>query len=440
VSRPPKQPIHFAAFGYEPGRMKPIHLATGYFLAITGRFFRLEWLNKAAVISHKDGLKDDYVTATLLDALRADHRLGDRIDGAKLNTIRGHLNAVMDNDAAVFAAYAPYSTFGNDYTLSSARFVTSHKRLDGYAGYFLSRVLSRTETGQAIIDFSRRWIEEAADPVERFTEPLLDLPETAHDWVNQFESKFGNFDDTRLDQIAARMASQTGACRLLCQNLDLSTPHPARLRFLIIALGMWLLTYLVAEAADASDESGGSILFMDFLGKTRSRCRAQSCASFARHRELIYRAYPAWKDAGRFADLDAHYGEFKNDFKILEQHFSDLAVRIGLAQPRAAQAKRKHYELQPDTCRTLLTSVMEAGELADLPTISKRLKETWGACIGAGVDDRADLHAAGYLGLDDDDDLRPNRAAFVRLLKTLDLAFEPSDGLVLCALDNDLFS
>ena len=116
---------------------------------------------------------------------------------------------------------------------------------------------------------------------------------------------------------------------------------------------MWLLVYLIVEAEEASGESGDLILFMDFLGDTKSRCRAHSCASFARHRELIYRAYPAWKDAGRFEGIEANYAEFKNDFKILEQHFSDLAVRIGLAQPRAAQAKRKHYELQPDTCRTL---------------------------------------------------------------------------------------
>ena len=50
-------------------------------------------------------------------------------------------------------------------------------------------------------------------------------------------------------------------------------------------------------------------------------------------------------------------------------------------------------------------SVMEADELSDLPTVAKRLKDTWGVCTGASVEDRADLHAAGFIGLDDDDDL-----------------------------------
>ena len=85
--------------------MKPIHLATGYFLALTGYYFRLEWLNKAAVISHKDGLRANTSSAALVDLLRADQRLGDRIDVAKLNFLRNQLNAVVDNDAAVFAAY-----------------------------------------------------------------------------------------------------------------------------------------------------------------------------------------------------------------------------------------------------------------------------------------------------------------------------------------------
>ena len=154
MSKRPKQPVHFAAFGYEPGRMKPIRLATGYFLAVTGFYFRLEWLNKAAVISHKDGFKGNYVSGALVDLLKADQRLGDRVNVAKLNFLRNQLNAVVDNDAAVFAAYGDYSTFGNDYTLSSQRFVTGHNRLDGYAGYFLKRVFERTEDGRVVLEFS----------------------------------------------------------------------------------------------------------------------------------------------------------------------------------------------------------------------------------------------------------------------------------------------
>ena len=418
-------------------RMKPIHLAAGYFLALTGAFFRLEWLNKAAIISHKDGLKGEYTTTTLLEILRAEDRIGTTIDRTKLDHLRAQLNATLGNDGAMWAAFAPYSAFGNDYTFTSARLLTNQKRLDGFAGLFLMRVFERTESGQAVLEFSRTWIEQAGDLMERFVQPLLDPSESTEGWTHRFEEKFGEFDEDRLDAIAARMQSQTAACARLCRNLNGLAPHPSRLRFLTIGLSLWLLSYLIHEASAASNAIGGHLLFADFIGDTKSRCRAQSCASFARHRELIYRSYPAWNQAGRFQEIEANYSEFKDDFKILEEHFSDLAVRCGLAQPRAAQAKRKHYELQPDTCRALVMSLIEDSHVVELPILAQRLKETWGICVGAAIDDRADLHAAGYHGLDDDDDLRVNRGAFIALLKKLELAFEPSDGLVLCALQND---
>ena len=41
--------VHGAALGYQPFRMKPVHFATNFLLALTGRYYRLEYLNKASV-------------------------------------------------------------------------------------------------------------------------------------------------------------------------------------------------------------------------------------------------------------------------------------------------------------------------------------------------------------------------------------------------------
>ena len=41
--------VHGAILGYQPYRMKPVHFATSFLLALTGRYYRLEYLNKAAV-------------------------------------------------------------------------------------------------------------------------------------------------------------------------------------------------------------------------------------------------------------------------------------------------------------------------------------------------------------------------------------------------------
>ncbi|MGH6925214.1 MAG: hypothetical protein ACRED5_15895, partial [Propylenella sp.] len=40
--------VHGAILGYQPHRMKPVHFATSLLLALTGRYFRLEYLNKAS--------------------------------------------------------------------------------------------------------------------------------------------------------------------------------------------------------------------------------------------------------------------------------------------------------------------------------------------------------------------------------------------------------
>jgi hypothetical protein len=444
MSKPTKQQIHGAAFGYEPGRMKPVHFATGYFLAITGRRYRLEWLNKTAVTTHKDGLKDDYLPENLLDILRTDQKVSSRVDLVKLQELRQQINAAVDNDSAVFAAFSPYSQFGNDYTLTSARFVTDHKRLDGFAGYFISRVFERNDDGRTVREFSETWISQSADPLERFVTPLLDQADDADDWDNRYDGKFGELNDARLDAISAQMRSQTAAVAQLCRNLDANTPHHSRLRSLMLAVSTWLIAYLLRESANVSGQTQRLLLFMDFLGQPGTRCRSQSRASFARHREMLYRSYEAWNSAGRFAAYGESFELFRHgrsgllDVKFLEQHFSDLSVRIGLAQPRASQVRQKHYECQPDTLRMLINSVLIGDELLPFPQLAERLKGIWGTCFGGCVDDHAELQEAGYLGLDEDDDLRANREAVVKLLKTMDLAVEPSDGLVLCAIDNEL--
>lgn len=255
----------------------------------------------------------------------------------------------------------------------------------------------------------------------------------------------------RLDEVNLLMQAQTAAVLQLCRNLDTSTPHHFRMRSLTLALSCWLASYLLRESAHAlgQPEEERLLLFMDYLGQPGTRCRSQSRASFARHREMLYRSYETWNLTGRFSGFEDDYLQFSpidkktsqrkdSDFKFLEQHFSDLAVRIGIAQPRAAQVKLKHYECQPDTLRTLVTSVLTDDEVLPLPRLAERLKNIWGLCFGGCVDDHTALQEAGYLGLDEDDDLRANREALVELLKKMDLAVEPSDGLVLCSINNDL--
>jgi hypothetical protein len=178
---------------------------------------------------------------------------------------------------------------------------------------------------------------------------------------------------------------------------------------------------------------------MDFLGGGNQRLRAASRLSFSRQRGLVFESYKALREQGKIEFNDRDFAKDKEkrgppDFRFLEEHYSDLAVRIGFAQPRAFQARRKHFELQPDTARLLSLSVIEPSQpLLTVEELAAKLRDVWGICFGGCDDDLTVLRGFGHEGLDEDADLQPNRQAFVDLLKRLNLAVEPSDGLILCA-------
>jgi hypothetical protein len=83
----------------------------------------------------------------------------------------------------------------------------------------------------------------------------------------------------------------------------------------------------------------------------------------------------------------------------------------------------------------LVGSVLENEELITLPDLSRRLRDTWQIAFGGCDDDGEFLANQSIVGLDEDDDLRLNRDCFIRQIKTLGLAIEPSDGLVLCGIN-----
>ena len=85
----------------------------------------------------------------------------------------------------------------------------------------------------------------------------------------------------------------------------------------------------------------------------------------------------------------------------------------------------------------LLSVITSDNPLVTFEDVARALRQVWGVSLGGCDNDLANLRQHGYEGLDEDADLEPNRDAFVELLKRLNLATEPSDGLVLCAVDSE---
>ncbi len=434
-----KSETSFQAFGYHLDAIKPVHLANGFFLSLTGKHYRLEWLNKLAVVTHKKGLVGDYMTSNLREILAEEkHAIKSGLSEADLGLLRFQANAIVANDDAVYAAFDDYSAFGNDYTLSSPKFLTDIKRKDGYAGHFLHSIFSVTEAGRHIIEIAKQEFEREGDSLARLFQPVLESDEVEVEWDNRFEEKLGVLSMDELEAKAASMSLVTaGILRLLSTSRSIESRY-SFLRQLVTALGAWLILYLVREASSAVG-AGAPLLFCDFTGNHSKKCRSRSANCFSRHRELIYQSFHSWAESGKLASLDAYRdkkGRF--DLKDVERHFQDLAVRIGLAQPRAATVRAKHYEPQADTVRTLVMSLLAPDEgPITVQELATRLRSTWGIAFGGCDDDITALAGQGIIGLDEDDDLSLNRRCFISLLKALGVATEPSDGLVLCELNEE---
>ena len=227
------------------------------------------------------------------------------------------------------------------------------------------------------------------------------------------------------------MLDCTMAVGRLARNLERLRSNYA-LRYLVVGLCCWLFTYLMRQAGEQP------LLLIDALQGDNARIRAQSRASYARQLDRFATSYDrafAAGDRGRIADGDwTIFAGSSDSRQILDDHFRDLGVRVGIVQPRSAVSKHKHVELQADTVRALSLSLLEGGEVLTMTDFADRLLATWCLCVGAGSEDSQLLRTNRLGPLDRDDDLRPNALSFERLLVRLGLAVEPSDGLTLVAL------
>ena len=436
-----KRQAHFQAFGYEPLRMKPAHFASGFFIALTGHVYANELLNKVAVIQANKGLQRGYSAEDVLAKLQAGKLVARTMTQADVELLRVQVNGVVNNDDAMYPAFHPYRPKGNDYTFISPRVLTTANRTDGFAGLFVFNILGETHSGRAILDAGRALASEPQGALEQFVEPLLDDedPET-QDLQESYERDFGMLEPARIAATAVEMQAETAALQLLCANMQ-GYSHYKKIRYYVLGLLAWLMSYILKTACPR--QSGPPLLFFDFMGEKHGRIRSQSQTCYARLRETVRRSYTEFAASGRLHPDPIAAGLFSRkkrpedtDFRFLETHFNDLALRMGYAQPRAARVPQKHFELQPDTLRVLMLSILDigGGSAVTLDDVCERLGETWSVVVGALGTDLETLRDQDYFGFDEED-LRHNTAAFSQHLKNLNMAFEPSDGLVLCSTD-----
>jgi hypothetical protein len=436
MPKPNLGPLYGAAFGFNTDRrVKPVHFATGYFLAVTGKNYKQRDLNYTVALPARKEPEGKYAIEALHDHLKEAGKIDPSLSHHDLHSLRIHLQAVADNDDAVYPMFGKKPGFGSDYSASSARLVSRTKDNDGFLGQFVKSILELSEDGREILHKTEEWLSGTDTTSDRLLAPLLDGEAETTNLAEQAEAKLGPLDQERAQRISILLASETKAVCRLCSNCD-SLPVEAKLRYLIIALSFWVTSYL--RRVTFKEEQKIPPLLVDMTGGKSIRMREQSQWSYTRFRECVIAYFMRLAEAGAFEQCQTAWDYVRDELDgrpKVEEFFRELLIRNGLAQPRGGRVNTKHFELQPDTLAVItLTLMLKSEEPVALPEFFERMYNTWGLCIGGRTKDADVLAAHGYSGIDEKSDLIPNVEATTNLLSSLGLARRYSDGLVLCDL------
>ncbi|MBB5030536.1 hypothetical protein [Prosthecobacter vanneervenii] len=432
--KPSIAPLYGAAFGFNTDRrVKPVHFATGFFVSLFGSQFRTELLNNLVAFADGKELSGNYRLDELHEALRTSGKIGAAVTKPELHTIRKHLRCLANNDEAVFPVYGE-KEFGCDYTTASNSVLTRTRDNDGFVGYFVHAILEVSSEGKKVLDFARSWMSQHQAPLRQIYSPLLVSEPDDDDIAARYSDKLGELDVKRRKRIAKAMSDQTKALNTLCANAEVLVASETKLRFLIIGLCLWLFRYLPSEGFP--DLQQNFVLLADATGESRARMREQSRWSYSRLREALVGSFSNFSKMGRFEECEDAWEYVVNELQgrpKFEEFYGTIALRCGLAQPRASRIPAKHFEPQPDTLRVLVLSVLPVEEgLIPITELLERLFNVWSIVYGGRPTDAELLGKLGYSGLDQDRDLTPNTEALINFLNDLGLATRFSDGLVMC--------
>ena len=404
--------VHGAILGYQPYRMKPVHFATSFLLALTGRYYRLEYLNKASVpkTAPRDSQQvyDEYPSDRLRSRLIDLGKLDPTIGLEEFRSLRAHLNAAYNNDGSALAAdFRPYSTFGTDYSAPSPRYISNRSKNHGHSGSFVVSVFEATAEGKEALGRIRQLLEHPPPPLAALGEPLID--DEHEEWSDPHDELYGPIGPDRMAEIASRMQDCTSAVSRLTANL-VRLQSNYSMRYVVLGLCCWLFAYMMRQGSDSP------LLLVDALQGRNPRIRSQSRATYARALDRFSSSYDrAFAAKGESGVQEEDWNVFAGSAEarqVLDEHFRDLGVRIGIVQPRSAVAKHKHVELQADTLRVLAFSLLDEGQVLRLPEFAEQLRNVWSVLVGAEASDGDVLRSNRFGPLDHDGDLRPNADEF----------------------------
>ena len=413
-------------------KVKPVHVATGIFIAQLGGYRKLELLNR--IVMHqpkiqKSGIHkgrvhpdDPYSSERVYNDVLTQGLISERISRDNFEHFRRAAHQLLANDQAAFHAFAPHRPFGNDYSTCEGGLVTtdaSHPT-DGGLGAVVKATLQATADGRKVLEAVDRILS-----VQSSSGALLGAFTQNH----QLQSS-GQIPELN-EGLRDLMAPQTLALSRLVQRIETNFMAETRARLILIGICLWILCATLRWSGQSIAPRIPRLLLGDFTEQPRRPLRRASWISVLQARRQLndYKSFclnsnPPLESPGAWADL-----------------FDYLGKRCGLIQPRSDTSRaRKFIEPLSDTVRVMVMSCFAKDEtLLPFVELCKRLRETWHLTVGGESDDPQRFRDLGFGNLHEDQDIGANVRAFRERLEELQLAARLSDGEHRCAaLPEDL--
>lgn len=462
----------FVGFSANTRAVKPVHIANGFFRAITGRTFDTSLLNRFVYWQTSRGeVPRGHELDTLYEELRSTGKLiPEECSIEDVGSFRTLLRNIVNADGAVYS----HKDRMESYTAGYKAFV-SQDRVAQDGGEFAAQWLK--VRGSPLIATVEQALESAGDPITALAYPLLSTqgegvsPNPNFNVVKCLNEPLPETPSSLLDGLAT--AADTLNLHILAQPNKL-----VRLRLALSFVSLFLVRHMtLLEAYYVPGRENMIVPFLlDFSGDSASPIARASEHTFAIACQSIVRFY-AWAyglylkrhySAEELSLVTPHLGrrsknrddaqareiwqttlrqaiDADDPFTVLGQacydilalqteatpidYLKQLGHRCGLLYPPSNRQPAKRFSPTHDFLEVLVRGAVRPGEILSLRELQTRFWQRYGMIVGGALEDEQRLIEAGVFQVDSDA-LSANRRNFALRLIELGFASELADGVL----------
>jgi len=435
--------INSSRIGFDPDRMKTVHVANGLFTEILEKYYPTTLMNQIVVNERRNLPRDPRRRAAwqlhsneeLIKILKDREKIPEDTSPELLNRLRFHLHQHLDADNGV---YDHDDNSGCAYSAATHLLVTSDRNYDGFSGNFLAYLLKH-DFGQGnspLVAKITSALNENLDPISILTYIFTPDEESPIPCTKTYDNKPKEYFD--------ELIASNPNLQILRECLDkLSFYYPGQLsaqrflRLLTILGSLVLIRYLVTsynQEVQKNTNSQPIALLIDAQQGSSARIRQSSQASYLRTVGALNELYAFWLKDWILEQAQIEWNTLQPEAEQITQTYKrlikesveifprdttppesleesrltpietaliagahmannllprsdeflrgfvrDLGIRCGLLKPRASSQKRKHIDPQADTLEVLVMTLLDVETEADGITLDDFANRLWKA-------------------------------------------------------------